>query len=49
LLSQLEKLLRLSSAERASRAKQGLERAAQFGWERAASAHWQVLQQEAGQ
>ncbi len=47
LLSQLEKLLRLSSEERASRAKQGLQRAAQFGWERAAAAHWQVLQQEA--
>jgi len=47
LLSQLEKLLRLSSAERASRAKQGLQRAAQFGWERAAAAHWQVLEQEA--
>ena len=45
LLSQLETLLQLDGAERAARAKQGFQRAAQFGWERAAAAHWQVLEQ----
>ena len=47
LLRQLETLLRLSRAERASRAEQGLKRAAQFRWETAAAAHWRVLEQEA--
>lgn len=44
---QLEILLRLSRAERASRAKQGLKRAAQFRWETAAASHWKVLEREA--
>lgn len=47
LLSKLEELLRLDSAQRASLAEQGFRRAALYRWESAAAQTWQILQQEA--
>ena len=47
LLLKLETLLRLDRAERALRSEQGHRRAANYTWEAAAEATWQILEQEA--
>jgi glycosyltransferase involved in cell wall biosynthesis len=46
LLSKLEDLLRLDSAQRASIGEQGLRRAALYSWETAAAQTWRILKQE---
>ena len=47
LLSKLEELLRLDSAERASLAEQGCDRASLYRWETAAAQTWKILEQAA--